>query len=240
MGPRVRKSPALLWLFALALIAGFALLGRWQLSRAVEKQAMLDAVSRVLAERAAQPLAAAKDLPTDQPYAWTRGSGRFLEAPALLLDNQRRGDAVGVRVFRVFQPQPGQALLVDLGWLRMDGQRDLPEVSAIRQSLVIEGLLTPPPATGLALGPAYVEAQPDRWLLTRVDLPALSKALKVELAPRVLRLDPEFPLGYARDLDVLPNTLPPERHRGYALQWFGLAAATFAFALFLSLRRPRP
>ena len=38
------------------------------------------------------------------------------------------------------------------------------------------------------------------------------------VAPRVLRLDPRQPLGYARDLDVLPNTLPPERHLGYAVQ----------------------
>ena len=43
------------------------------------------------------------------------------------------------------------------------------------------------------------------------------------LAPRVLQLDPALPLGYARDLDMLPNTLPPERHLGYAVQWFGLA-----------------
>jgi cytochrome oxidase assembly protein ShyY1 len=47
-----------------------------------------------------------------------------------------------------------------------------------------------------------------------------------------------LPLGYARDLELLPNTLPPERHRGYALQWFGLAFATFAAALFVTFRPP--
>ena len=76
-----------------------------------------------------------------------------------------------------------------------------------------------------------------RWLLTRVDLAALAKGLHIELAPRVLRLDPALPLGYARDLNVLPNTLSPERHRGYALQWFGLASATFLIVLFLGFRR---
>jgi cytochrome oxidase assembly protein ShyY1 len=44
--------------------------------------------------------------------------------------------------------------------------------------------------------------------------------------------------GYARDLELLPNTLPPERHRGYALQWFGLAFATLVAALFVTLRPP--
>jgi cytochrome oxidase assembly protein ShyY1 len=73
--------------------------------------------------------------------------------------------------------------------------------------------------------------------MTRVDLDALATGLHISLAPRTLRLDPSLSLGYARDLDVLPNTLPPERHRGYALQWFGLAALTFLFALYLSFRR---
>jgi cytochrome oxidase assembly protein ShyY1 len=45
-------------------------------------------------------------------------------------------------------------------------------------------------------------------------------------------------LGYARDLELLPNTLPPERHRGYALQWFGLAFATLVAALFVTFRPP--
>jgi cytochrome oxidase assembly protein ShyY1 len=77
-----------------------------------------------------------------------------------------------------------------------------------------------------------------RWLLTRVDIADLSRELKLPLAERVLRLDPALPMGFARDLELLPNTLPPERHRGYALQWFGLAFATFAAALYVTLRPP--
>jgi cytochrome oxidase assembly protein ShyY1 len=55
----------------------------------------------------------------------------------------------------------------------------------------------------------------------------------------VLRLDPALPLGYARDLQLLANTLPPERHRGYAVQWFALAAAVLATALILTFRKAR-
>jgi cytochrome oxidase assembly protein ShyY1 len=54
------------------------------------------------------------------------------------------------------------------------------------------------------------------------------------LAPRVLKLDPALPLGYPRDLDILPNTLPPERHVGYAVQWFALALAMLVMALVLT------
>jgi cytochrome oxidase assembly protein ShyY1 len=55
----------------------------------------------------------------------------------------------------------------------------------------------------------------------------------------VLRLDPAMAGGYARDLEILPNTLPPEKHLGYAVQWYGLALAVLVTALVLTFRRPR-
>ncbi len=209
-------------------------------------------VSATLSRKQALSLAAAADVDATS-YTWVSGRGRFLDVPALLLDNQRRGDAVGVTVFGVFKPEQGRALLVDLGWLPVPGNRQLPATSLPAGEQMLVGLLAPPPSTGLALGPAFVIAdeqgravaqggkdQGRPWLLTRVDLAALAAGLNIPLAPRVLRLDPTLPIGYARDLDVLPNTVPPERHRGYALQWFGLALATVVITLILGFRRTRP
>ena len=230
------KRRVALWLFAAVLVAGFCSLGTWQWHRAQGKEALLAAQAAVLAQRRAEPLAtlSRQDATT---LAWTAGHGRFLDVPVLLLDNQRRGDAVGVRELRVFQPDGGRALLVDLGWLALPGDRTLPAAAALPGEHELDGLLGPPPSAGLALGPDHTDAGAGRWLLTRVELPALAGALHLELAPRVLRLDPAVPLGHARDLDPLPNTLPPERHRGYAVQWFGLAFATVVTTVFLSLRR---
>ena len=230
------KHRVALWLLVAFLVAGFCSLGTWQWRRAQGKEALLAAQAAVLAQRHAEPLAtlSARD---DTALAWTAGRGRFLDAPVLLLDNQRRGDAVGVRELRVFQPEGGRALLVDLGWLALPGDRTLPAAVALPGDHDLSGLLGPPPSAGLALGADHVDAGAGRWLLTRVELPALANALHLELAPRVLRLDPAVPLGHARDLDPLPNTLPPERHRGYAVQWFGLAFATVVTTVFLSLRR---
>jgi cytochrome oxidase assembly protein ShyY1 len=205
---------------------------------------MLDAVSSALRLKNAAPLSTASAADS-AGYAWASGPGRFPALPTLLLDNQRRGDAVGVHVFAIFQPDHGEALLVDLGWLPLQGDRKLPDVRLPAGEQTVAGLLTPPPSPGFALGPAYVEKDPPgpaagrRWLLTRVDLDALSKGLRLQLSPRVLRLDPALPIGYTRDLDVLPNTLPPERHRGYALQWFGLALAMVVITLLLGFRRQR-
>jgi cytochrome oxidase assembly protein ShyY1 len=76
-----------------------------------------------------------------------------------------------------------------------------------------------------------------------IDTNLLARALHLPaLAPRVLKLDPaqRLPAGapaYARNLDILPNTLPPQRHLGYAVQWFGLAATVLVTALVLTFRK---
>ena len=230
------------WLLALLVAAGLASLGVWQLGRMQQKQAMLDAVQQVLAQRKPRPLALAADAARTGDYDWAAGSGRFTDAPAVLLDNQQRDDRPGVRVYRVFQPgAPGAApLLVDLGWLPLPGDRRLPEIPRPPGEVRVAGLLAPPPSHGILA--AVVAEQPAGQLLaTGLDAPALRDRLRQpSLAPRVLRLDPAAPLGYARDLDVLPNTLPPERHLGYVVQWFALALAVLAIAALLTYRKRKP
>jgi cytochrome oxidase assembly protein ShyY1 len=82
-------------------------------------------------------------------------------------------------------------------------------------------------------------------------LSAIARELKLStgIAPRVLRLDPASGKGDAgvmlapgeRDLDILPNTITPERHLGYAVQWFGLALTVLVIAIVLTVRaRKRP
>ena len=87
-------------------------------------------------------------------------------------------------------------------------------------------------------------ASGDALLAIALDPPLLAQTLDLPtLAPRILKLDPAQALGpgpaYARDLDILPNTLPPERHLGYAVQWFGLALAVLVTALVLTFRKTR-
>lgn len=235
-----RRNLVVGWTLALLTIAAFASLGLWQSRRAVEKQAMLDASARVLAQRRPGSLALAADPARSRDYDWAVGRGRFDARGALLLDNQQRNGRAGVRAYRIFVPEQGEPLLVDLGWLPLDGQRRFPTIERPQGTLELRGLLVPPPSTGIALGPA-LGAQGDGWLMTRVDIAAIAPGvgLSVPLAPRVLRLDPALKLGYERDLELLANTLPPEQHRGYALQWFALAAAVLATALILTFPTSR-
>lgn len=233
-----RGRLAIGWTVALLGIALFVRLGVWQSSRAVEKQALLDSAAQVLRARDAGPLSLAADPARARALDWAQGTGHFDARDALLLDNQQRERRVGVRTYRVFVPDDGQPLLVDLGWRALPGDRTLPSTPPLTGTHTLRGLLAPPPSSGLAMGPA-MQRQRDAWLLSRVDLAdiAAQTGLSVPLAPRVLRLDPDLPIGYTRDLALLANTLPPDKHRGYALQWFALALAVFVTALVVS--RPR-
>jgi len=236
-----RRTALIGWILAVAVMAGFVALGAWQLRRMHEKQAMLDAAQRALERREAQPLSAAGDAARSRAYDWAAGEGVFAETPAVLLDNQQHAGRSGVRAYRVFQPvsRGANPLLVELGWLPLRGDRRMPQVPRPPGRQHLEGLLAPPPAHGIAIAPAA--KQPDGTLLaTSLEASTLQQALgQAQLAPRVLRLDPANPLGFERDLDVLPNTIPPERHLGYAVQWFALALAVLVTALVLSFRTSR-
>ena len=238
-----RRNLVLGWVLAVAAAAAFARAGAWQLDRMHEKQAMLAAVHSTLLAKQPGPLALAADPTRAHDYDWAAGEGRFLDLPAVLLDNQGRENlGAGVRAYRVFQPAKGTPLLVELGWLPLPGNRALPRVPVPAGVHAVSGLLLPPPSPGLFRGAAT--PQPDGTLLAIALQPeALRGALHLAaLAPRVLKLDPAQALPadappYVRDLDILPSTLPPERHLGYAVQWFGLAIAVLVTALVVTVRK---
>ncbi len=235
------------WVLALATMFAFALLGRWQLDRMHEKQAKLDAAAQALAPQPARPLLLASDPKRALAYDWAAGSGALANA-TLWLDNQIQDGKPGVRMYCVLLPDDGvQALLLDAGWWPLDGKRDLPVFGCpVGSGQQVRGLLAPPPSSGLAHGDAMAAAGPRRWLATRIDLAAIATGLQLSagIAPRVLRLDPARNKGDTgvmlvpgvRDLVILPNTLTPARHLGYAVQWFALAFTVLVVAVVLTLK----
>ncbi|WP_395788013.1 SURF1 family protein [Aquimonas sp.] len=230
----------LLAVSGLLLCALFATLATWQYGRGEFKEGWLaqveaarDAPARPIAQTLADPGSA-------ELAVAVAGQLELRAGPRLLLDNQQREGRVGVREYALARPLPvveddAAWLLVDMGWLLLPPDRSLPSLPALPAELDATGLLTPLPGQGLRLGqnpPAGVGTA----LLNYLDTVELGAQLGVAIRPRLLRLDPAIAIGHARDLDVLPNTLPPERHRGYALQWAGLSLAAFFITFLLYFR----
>lgn len=237
---------ALLWLAAVLLSIVFAQLAAWQYGRAQWKADYLDAWQQAL-DTPRRPLRS-DDLDTavTVPAAIEARLQHVSGTPWLLLDNQRREAAIGVRLYAAYRfAGAGPALLVDFGWLAMPPDRQLPALPPPPSAVEAEGMLMPWPGQALAVAdnpwPGRATAA---VLLTYLERAEISRELGVGLVEgmlRVTRLGDDgaaAPLpALARDALALPNTLSPEQHRGYALQWAGLALTVLVVALILTLRR---
>jgi cytochrome oxidase assembly protein ShyY1 len=210
-------------------------LGLWQLSRADEKQQYLVQMQGSVTNKKAINLSQINA--ASQKLEWASGRIYFLGKPVILLDNQRKDQQVGVTVYQLARNETQQEFLVDLGWLVVPGTRVFPKPDALHGEYIVSGLLLPAPAAGFALGHAVSSLDENRLLVTRIDIEALSKQLAKPLVSRVLRIDPSIAIGYERSLTVSNNTLPPEKHRAYAFQWFGLALAFLCLSLYVWKRR---
>lgn len=220
---------------ALLGVAAFGTLGAWQWSRGAQKEAMLAWQAAALV---APPVAVDAALAQD---AARRVQGRAtFRSPLLMLDGQRHEGVVGVRVYGVADIAGGSPVLTELGWLPLPGDRTLPAVAPPQGEVDIAGLLIAWPGQGLrAADNPWPAALREPVLLSYLDAAEIGTAFGVGIPRRVLKLDPSLPYGWARNLELLPNTLPPERHRGYAVQWFALAATVAIVYLVLTVRAAR-
>jgi len=247
----VRRA-ALYWaLPAILACAGLAALGVWQLQRASWKERVLAgwsaalaapprAYAEVVADRVSLPRREDVTAEHDAPALPLRVeiAGHWDPGTTVLLDNQRLGADVGALVFTRFVPDDrATPLLVNRGWVALAQGRRVPvlEVPTIQRT-TLRGLLVAPPASGLKLGTSTWQAGQPPALLTWLDLPAIAGA-SAPLFTGVLQLDPELPYGFTRRWQALPNTLSPLKHRGYAVQWFGMSLAVAVIYFVLALRR---
>ncbi len=212
--------PALLWL------------GFWQLSRAEEKTALL---ARFEARRQAAPLALAELEAAGAPaFQRVRLHGRFDAQHGLLLDNRTRNGRPGVELLQPFRDDGGQWLLVNRGWLPWPDRRTAPVFATPDEPLALTAWVYRPPGAPFLLGDSAGAGWPR--LVNRIDAAAFWTELGRAGLPVELRLEPG-PAAYATDWPAL--AMGPERHRGYALQWFSLAAALLVLFICFGIHSAR-
>lgn len=227
------RPPWWAWLVTLILLAVMVRLGFWQLDRAEQKRDL----QRDFATAAAAPpeALAVPAPPADDAPAHVRVRGHYLAAPQFLLDNQIREREPGLRVWTPLRRAGGGIILVDRGWIPDPGRDRRPDVGVDGRERTVSGLWRPFPQAGLAVGNALCdsEASPER-----VQYPAhdeLRCRFDGRLASGLLLLDPQAPDGFLREW--APDHLEPEVHLGYAVQWFGFAAALLVIFVVVNWKR---
>ena len=222
------------------MLCVFVTLGSWQLGRGREKQEMIDSFEQGAASSVILADATVDGLPRFQHVT---ASGYYDSTRQILLDNMP--SSKGRPGYRVLTPfvREGSArlLMVDRGWVPLGATRaDLPSVSVDTGRRTVAGRLDQLPAPGIRVGSA---ATPGEVTWPRVlNFPQqadLEQVLGAKVESRILLLDPAQPDGFER---VWRPALAfgPERHLGYAIQWFAFAAAMLIIFIALSFSSASP
>ncbi len=227
-------------LLTAATVAAFVSLGWWQVGRAREKQAMIDSFAR--GTQTSVRLAAGVTVDELPRYQHVTAEGRYDTSRQVLLDNMPSKTGLpGYRVLTPFVREAGgdeRVLLVDRGWVPLGGSREvLPDVAVDGGRRAVAGRLDRLPAPGVRVGAAGSVGE-TRWprVLNFPRSADLAAALGRPVEARIMLLDPAAPDGFERAWRPSIGS-GPERHLGYAIQWFALALVACVAFFALSLER---
>ena len=232
------KPTLLSILLAAGFIVLFCLLGRWQLYRVAEKQA-------IAGEITARAEAPEVELLSDTGRAgiealWYRHAvarGHFEAAGQLLIDNILHQGRPGFYVLTPLVLGDGSTrVLVNRGWIPQGkDRRELPEITVPAGQVVVHGIIDKGPRQAISLGQPVPlsDTRPTLWLA--IDYAEYARQRGVALLPLTLNLDPGEPGGYARDWP--PFRARTGMHYGYAIQWFAFAVIVLVVFVYMGLKR---
>jgi len=218
--------------FVLLLVPLMTSLGFWQLQRADEKAALAGA----FAQRQSSPPAPLGELwqkPAQElAYLPVELRGSFREQEYFLLDNRIQGGKFGYEVLAIMDLQAADAsVLVNRGWIAGDAARlSRPLVPAVVGEVAISGHVYVAPGAPYLLQEQQLEAG---WpkLVQAVEMDKLSAPVTAltgaEIFPYAVRIDAQATGALMVDWQVI--NVSPQKHQGYAVQWFAMAAVLSIF-----------
>ena len=225
-----RFKPALAPTLIVVLMTGVLVsLGVWQLHRAEQKLQLLQRYENAPRLPALAATGLESDLAThwrEYRYRRVRLMGAYDAGHQILLENQISHGRVGVMVITPFiLADSGAVVLVNRGWTAAAGAaREVIENGPAAAPRRVRGLLNHPPAVGMRLGSPDDSKQGWPKPMPYVDLEWMALQLGRPVLPWVVLLARDEADGYHRDWRPSVR-MGPEKHKGYAVQWFSLAGA---------------
>lgn len=205
------------------------LLGNWQLERADEKRA----IAAAFKARQQQAPVSIDRIREDADLAFTRVelSGRFDNQRYFLLDNRVYAGQLGYEVLSPFLTAGNQWVLVNRGWIKGGrDRRNLPEIPGVEGASRVSGSVYVPPGKPFLLAEQDFSAADWPIVAQAVEIDKFAAVLKRDLFPFVVRLDESAPGALQSNWE--PINVQPEKHVGYAVQWFAMATALVIWFVF--------
>jgi surfeit locus 1 family protein len=212
---------ALLTLSAVVGILITVSLGRWQLSRASQKES----IQRAQEAQKSQPLLDSSTLAADAaPMALLHRSvllrGKWLQEKTVFLDNRQMDGRVGFFAITPLALQGSQTVvLVQRGWAPrgFENRNLLPTLATPVGIVEVNGRIAPAPAKLYELS-----SSGEGPIRQNIDIGAFGAEIGAPLMAVTVQQTGANSDGLLRQWPS-PNT-GVDKHYGYAFQWFGLAA----------------
>lgn len=196
-------------------------LGFWQLQRGEDKQERLD-------DWAAQQGSEALDITSFKPlklmpFQRVAFNARFMPSKYWLLEGRIYKGRSGYEVLIPARLESGEVVLINRGWVPANQDRRIfPEIDTITAAQKFWGEVRQPTQTALINEHENTAVQwPHRIL--EMNLLLMSEQLSESITPYVVALDMDHPSAFIVQKAAI--NMPPEKHHGYAVQWFSMAVA---------------
>ena len=218
----------------IAVAVGLSL-AQWQTRRATEKIEL----SNMLQARQSAPamrLGAALGKNEDLEFRRIIVKGEFLRDWPIYLDNRPNNGVAGFYLLMPFKiATSNQHVLVARGWIprNVADRTKVPVTATPDGTIEIEGLARQSIGRVMQLG--AVDAPQPHAIVQNLDLASFATSSKLAMQPIFLEQLSDTKDGLVRDWP-LPS-LGVEKHRGYAFQWYALAAMAFIFFVVTGIRR---
>ncbi|HWT71050.1 MAG TPA: SURF1 family protein [Oxalicibacterium sp.] len=233
LGFRFRLVP---FIATVVLVALGISLAQWQTRRAEQKLA-LEATLRARQEAPAIRLAARPSLPIAQlEYRRVLLKGSFLPDWPIFVDNRPHQGIAGFYLLMPFKIASSNLyVLVARGWFprNVQDRTRMPAIATPSGTLEIEGIVRSDIGHVMQLG--TLDPPRPHAIVQNLDSAAFARASGLNAMPFIVEQVSALPDGLLRDWPAL--AVDVERHRGYAFQWYALAAMALIFFIATGFRR---
>lgn len=224
----------LLILVALGLVLGF-----WQLDRAAEKSSIVNLRAKNAQHETTKLRSSDRNIDI-MLYRDVTVSGEFMLDRQILLENQKYERKPGYHIFTPMRLQGSDTyILVARGWVKQGTDRRfipaLPGAEGVQQ---IHGRVERVPGVGYKAGEPGETGLLWPKRVIYIDLPWISKETGYSFLPYVVYQTAGKDFGFVRDWRQkfqAKERMTPEKHLGYALQWFSLTMLVVIMYLILSI-----
>jgi surfeit locus 1 family protein len=217
-------------LFSALMLPALMGLGFWQMERADEKQQLVD---RYAKNQQLPPIVEVQDIMADGDHQYRRA---WIKATAdnqriIILDNRVKNGRPGYEILQAASIfGENKKLLINRGWVPASLDRSiLPSIAPISAEMQLRGNLYRRLKGGYQLddGVTVVKSWPSRigW----VSVARAEELFGEKFFPYQLRLDQDS--QGALETGWVTVAVQPEKHTGYAVQWFAMAITLLILTL---------